>query len=210
MEQRIRTVVQLVFLVAFIALWRLGKMQVWMSLILASAFLAAILGRVYCGWICPIHTLMRPLEWVKARLGSKHLPVPSWVCSPVLKYGLFVGMIVAMILTTRRGIKLPLMLLFVPPALLLTFFYHPASWHRYLCPYGTLFSLTARWAFIRLYIDENKCSSCSLCTRVCPAEAISLRGEKEYAVIDRRHCLVCLACKEACPRSAIAYSARIR
>lgn len=206
MVQGIHTWVQILFLVLFVLLWRLGRIQVWMGLILGSLLLGAVFGRFYCGWVCPIHTLMRPVEWVKARLGSKALPVPGWARSPFLKYGLFTVMLIAMVLTTRRGVKLPVMLLLIPPALLFTLFYHSALWHRYLCPFGTLFGLTTRWAPFRLRVAKAKCSSCSLCTRVCPAEAVSLAGKKEAAIIDPRYCLVCLACKDRCPQSAIAYT----
>ncbi|MGI6604732.1 MAG: 4Fe-4S binding protein [Firmicutes bacterium] len=46
-----------------------------------------------------------------------------------------------------------------------------------------------------------------LCTRVYPAEAISLQGKKEAATIDSGSCLLCLACLERCPRLAISYRA---
>ncbi len=49
-------------------------------------------------------------------------------------------------------------------------------------------------------IEADKCSSCGLCTDVCPAEAISPIGIYK---INPERCTDCGLCQESCPSLAI-------
>lgn len=64
------------------------------------------------------------------------------------------------------------------------------------CPAGVCKSM------MKYTIDESKCKSCGLCTKVCPMNCIS--GEKKVPyVIDQAKCAKCGACMEKCPFKAI-------
>lgn len=64
------------------------------------------------------------------------------------------------------------------------------------CPSGVCKSM------LQYTIDEAKCKSCGLCTKVCPMNCIS--GEKKVPyVIDQSKCAKCGACMEKCPFKAI-------
>ncbi|MGI6096839.1 MAG: 4Fe-4S binding protein [Dethiobacteria bacterium] len=206
MIQKLRCFSQILFLILFVVLISKGNLQIWMVLILASVVLAALFGRFYCGWLCSIHTLMRPLEWLIEKIGWKRRAVPSWARSPILRYCILGAMIVVLVLTMVRGIKFPLLLILIPLALVVSSVFHSALWHRYLCPYGILFSLTARFAPLRVRVNQKNCNSCALCTRACPAEGVSIAREKETATIDPRYCLECFLCQDVCRRGAISYS----
>ena len=52
-------------------------------------------------------------------------------------------------------------------------------------------------------IDESVCIGCTLCTRVCPVDAISGERKKPH-YIDPDVCIACGACAAKCPVSAIA------
>lgn len=75
--QKTRAVVQLVFLGVFLLLMITGKAQFWMAFIFISIILSSYIGRYYCGWMCPINTLMRPVSYVKKKLGIHESAVPS-------------------------------------------------------------------------------------------------------------------------------------
>ena len=56
---KLNIITQLIALILFIVLLITGRIQVWMGIFLVSAVLALFFGRIYCGWICPINTVMR-------------------------------------------------------------------------------------------------------------------------------------------------------
>lgn len=51
-------------------------------------------------------------------------------------------------------------------------------------------------------IDQSVCIGCTLCTRVCPVDAISGERKKPH-YIDPEVCIACGACAEKCPVAAI-------
>ncbi|MBR3181735.1 MAG: 4Fe-4S binding protein, partial [Eggerthellaceae bacterium] len=64
------------------------------------------------------------------------------------------------------------------------------------CPAGVCAKLT------QFAIDAEACTGCGLCSRACPASAIS--GErKEVHVIDPHLCIACGSCREACRFNAV-------
>ncbi len=57
-------------------------------------------------------------------------------------------------------------------------------------------------ALIRYYIDEEKCTGCTLCARNCPREVISGK-KKEPHRIDQDKCVKCGTCLEVCKFNAV-------
>jgi NADP-reducing hydrogenase subunit HndC len=57
-------------------------------------------------------------------------------------------------------------------------------------------------ALLSYEIDPAKCVGCSMCSRVCPVEAITGQLKKPY-VIDRDKCIKCGSCYEKCKFGAI-------
>jgi len=52
-------------------------------------------------------------------------------------------------------------------------------------------------------IDEDNCSLCSICSSVCPFDALEVDEEKGRLILDVEKCQVCGLCYSACPASAI-------
>lgn len=50
-------------------------------------------------------------------------------------------------------------------------------------------------------LKRNICTGCRKCQRVCPADAIEMRGNRP--AIDRRKCIRCFCCQEFCPNAAM-------
>jgi len=54
-------------------------------------------------------------------------------------------------------------------------------------------------------IDEEKCTGCGTCVKLCPVEAISLekKAGKRLAFVDNEICLACTICFSRCPEHAV-------
>lgn len=70
-----------------------------------------------------------------------------------------------------------------------------------ICPVGTLLSFFARFSFLRVQFDKEKCRNCSLCEKNCKAAAIDYKAGK----VDYSRCVVCGDCLEKCKFDALKY-----
>ncbi len=202
--QKLRLIVQWLFFILFLVLMVVGKAQLWMAFIFISILLSIFFGRYYCGWACPINTMLRPANWIKRKLGLSDKGIPEILRSERPRWLLFLLFLFGLgytIYTIRQGRKFPLPLIIIPLGMLVIILISERAWHRYLCPWGVLFSLTGRFAWFNLKVVE--CTSCSLCQSKCPAKAITT--EEDGAAIDPTYCLLCLECQGSCPVDAIDY-----
>jgi polyferredoxin len=203
MRKYAQPVLQGVFLALFVLLTLTGRVQLWMGIFAASVLAALLLGRGYCGWVCPINTGMRAVGWVKRKLGLKSAKVPRWLTKPwvrVAALGLFLA---AFLFTMVSGRKLPVLPALLALGVLLTLAFPPELWHRHLCPYGLILSLPARASRGRLAIDPALCNGCGSCRRVCPAKAVE-KEEGRYRIL-KQDCLLCMDCVDVCKQKAIRY-----
>ena len=56
-----------------------------------------------------------------------------------------------------------------------------------------------------LKVDNNKCTRCRLCERICPTGAWSFNKEKNEMEWAKADCIYCLRCFSYCPVEAISY-----
>ena len=71
-----------------------------------------------------------------------------------------------------------------------------------ICPVGTVLSFISRFSLLKIHFDENKCKSCSLCTKNCKAACIDFKNHQ----VDYSRCVVCGDCIESCKFGALKYS----
>ncbi len=203
MKKTIQRSVQVVTLALFIFLLITGKVQIWMIIFLSSVVLTLFFGRYYCGWLCPINTVIRPITWVKKKLKIKRKKMPNWIQSDVLRIVMVVLFLLAMGFVFITSKQLPVLPILVGVGVILSIFFDEALWHRHLCPYGTILSLPGRFSRKSVKIDPEACNNCTLCSRVCPANAIIVDEKHE---IVKKECLVCHECERVCNQDAIAYA----
>ncbi len=205
---KLRLVVQIFCLIVFIFLISINQNKIWMNIMLGSFMITFIFGRFYCGWICPINTLMRLVDWLAKKLKIQHNDIPPVLKSPWLRYVIFILFLVSMILL-KDIIKLNMLLIIMPFALLVTVFLPSAAWHRYLCPFGILFSIPARLSLFNFGINNDNCASCGRCRKICPGVAVEeerTKGKRFFVL--PRHCLLCFECTKFCPQKAISVCKR--
>ena len=70
-----------------------------------------------------------------------------------------------------------------------------------ICPVGTVLSFFARFSWLKIHIDEEKCHNCSLCAKNCKAACIDFKNH----TIDASRCVVCGDCIGVCNHHALKY-----
>ena len=185
------------------------------SLFLTLGFLLTtmMLGRVWCGWLCPQTTLSDLAEWFAGRLGlqkkkklKKDRPAQKFVLQLVYLFLAFL-------------VSANLLWYFIEPR---SFFFklfsgelHYASWISLLlvaliiyldlalirrlmcsdfCPYGRFQTTLADQTTLTLHLpptELERCIECGSCVRVCPMGIDIRRG---YQI----ECINCGRCLDAC------------
>ena len=70
-----------------------------------------------------------------------------------------------------------------------------------ICPVGTVLSFFARFSWMKIRFDEDKCKNCSLCSKNCKAACIDYKTH----TVDYSRCVVCGNCIESCKFGALRY-----
>ncbi len=72
-----------------------------------------------------------------------------------------------------------------------------------ICPVGTILSFFARFSWLKISFDEDKCRNCSLCSKNCKAACIDYKTH----TVDYSRCVVCGNCIDNCKFGALKYKA---
>ena len=188
--------------------------------VLLVAFLAIsfLLRKAFCSWLCPVGTIS---EWLW-RLGRRafrrnwRLPRRADVALRSLKYvllGLFLYAVGSMSVPAIQaflggpyGVIADVKMLnffrflgvataVVLGALVLLSVLVQNFWCRYLCPYGALMGLVARFSPARIHRAPDICINCAKCAKVCP----SLLPVDKLITTRSPECTGCLDCIAVCP-----------
>lgn len=71
-----------------------------------------------------------------------------------------------------------------------------------VCPVGTFLGLFSRFSLFKIRIDQEKCTSCGICTMSCKSSCIEKGGKS----IDYSRCVVCFDCIGGCKGHGITFS----
>jgi len=70
-----------------------------------------------------------------------------------------------------------------------------------ICPVGTVLSFLARFSFLKIRFDTDKCKNCSMCSKNCKAACIDYKTH----TVDYSRCVVCGNCIDKCKFGALHY-----
>ncbi len=166
--------------------------------------LTFVLGRIFCGYLCPIGTLQEIVYLIpvkKLKIKNKTLPI-------VFRLIFFIafvvlGVIFSMGLLTFFGfydffnlaVTSIFFYIFLVLLIVSIFFYRPFC--QFFCPYGALLSLASIKGLFKLQRNAN-CVDCKKCEIICPT---SEAGRDDL----KQECYLCNRCKDVCPVDAIGY-----
>lgn len=207
----IRMIIQYTALAAFAFLVSQGKMTLWLGVFAAGLLVSFVLGRGYCGYVCPMNAVMQPAAWLSKKFKLQRPDTPKWLMSSVFPWA-FIFLTLALMLGGKRilQVQLPVLAILLGVAFVVTLFYKPAVFHNRICPFGALLSVSGRFAYNSEGVDESACVGCKLCEKACTAHAVKVEPATKKAVITSSLCHQCRVCEEVCPTEAIQYGKAVK
>ncbi|HOO62672.1 MAG TPA: 4Fe-4S binding protein [Synergistaceae bacterium] len=185
----------------------------------AVVVITLLVGRVFCGWICPLGTVGEGAAKLGSLLKIRKRELPPAIDRP-LRYLKYVILILIIGFTWKMGtlvwrdydpwvswmhlsagwgefVEKPwgyvvLFVTVIGASMVIERF-----WCRYLCPLGALLAPLQKLGLVKVRRDDTECVHCHLCGSACP---VGLDPESK-AVENSAECIACGKCVEACPKS---------
>jgi MauM/NapG family ferredoxin protein len=203
-----------------------GTLPAVLLVAVAMVVLTIVLGRVLCGWVCPLGTLQQLSSWVlSSRSRRESQRVNRYRRWFAIKYYILAGLLVMAVLgSIQTGLLDPLSLTarglasgawpllperspvpggWLAAGLLLAIViasrWIPRLFCRAFCPLGALLGVFARFSLFRIHRAGDACTSCDQCTFACQG------GDEPLAEHRVGECLVCLNCTDTCSEAALRY-----
>lgn len=203
------------------------------GIILSSVMilLTLILGRFFCGWVCPLGAAfdlaglaVRKRDKENEKVNAKNRKYKYFILSAVVLSALF-GIQAAWVLDPLGIMSRFLSLSFIPSVssamrvqfnnmfinaqfMSILFMVAAASvlikkrfWCRTICPLGAIYALTAKAALLRRVV--RGCSDCGACAANCRMGAI--RDDFSYS---KGECILCMDCVYDCPAAGTSFAFR--
>jgi len=77
---------------------------------------------------------------------------------------------------------------------------------KYLCPICALFKIGSRFSIMKIKVDQDKCTQCGACEKICPMDIEITEYTKRNERVLSTECIFCLKCINVCPKQAISAS----
>lgn len=201
-----KTLIQLYFMGVFLVVILTGKMMIWLGLFAVSLVGALFFGRFYCGYICPMNTLMSIVEKFSKHFKWQTKSMPKILRSKALAWFVLLSMIAAMLVSRRFIHKdIPILLILMLLSIVVTLRFEQWVFHNKICPFGVLLNIAGRFARLSTKVNKESCVGCKKCESVCLSKAIKVVEGEKRAYINSSLCHQCAACSSVCPTHAIRY-----
>jgi len=176
--------------------------------------LYALLGRAFCGWVCPLGLALDLTEDARRRFITKRSGkrLPRQIKYVLLAVFLLISFLSGMpvftfispinILTRNVIFGMGPEIALVLAVVAFDLFYARRAWCRSLCPLGAFYSLIGRFAFLRVRIRNRGagCTTCGSCIRECPMGINVLKDDvlPGHTMVSDPECTRCGTCLEGC------------
>ncbi|MDP1902486.1 MAG: quinol dehydrogenase ferredoxin subunit NapH [Rubrivivax sp.] len=186
---------------------------------------AALGGRVFCGWVCPMNIVTDVAAWLRGKLGLADAPdlvtLPARTRYGVLVLALVVSAIagvaafeafspIAMLhreLIYGAGLGLSAAL----GILLLDTLVLRRGWCGHLCPLGAFWALAGRGGLVKVAFDDASCTRCGDCVRACPEpQVLHFNTVAARGMVASGECTSCGRCVAVCPEDSLKFDLRLR
>ena len=181
--------------------------------------LAVVGNKMICGWACPFGAFQELIYSlpILRRIKQKKLP---FILTNTIRAGLFIAMLFFLfgVIGDRKGTVIyhyvnpfnlfnldfetfSILLMVIITLLGSLIIYRPFC--QFICPFGFVSWIAERFSIFRVRINQNECTQCNACIKVCPLEASKGRVAGKKMPAD---CFSCGRCLNVCPVDAIQYT----
>ncbi len=181
-----------------------------------------ILGRAFCGWVCPAAGCQEVITNVR----EKRVIKDNWI-----KWVIWLPWISAIIVMAVRnhgydkvnflyqttyGFSINniyssityvfVLLLIVLPAFIIgkRSFCHHICWMAPFMIIGRKIRNLFKWPALQLVADKDQCTQCQTCTNHCPM-SLPVNKMVQSSHMENAECILCGSCIDGCPQSVIHY-----
>ena len=160
-----------------------------------------IVGRMFCGKVCPVGIIQDLLYKIPF-----FIKIKTFKADKYLRWLKYVFIIMNVIMVTMPGFQVAhsdgdsrpsITAIAVQTTLILLAVIIRRPLCKYLCPVGVIGGICNKISFHKYKISADKCNSCGICSKKCKMDIIPY---KDYNSIE---CIKCGCCKKVCPKKTI-------
>jgi ferredoxin-type protein NapH len=196
--------------------------KVLIGALLILVVYAIIGGRTFCSWVCPVNMVTDLAGWLRTRLGVSNL----FYLSRNTRYTVLVLTLAVSVIAGVAAFEWisPIGMLHreliysiglgwtaVLGVFLLDLFILKHGWCGHLCPLGAFYALLGtRTAQLRIRFDEQTCTHCGECARICPEpQVLNLKHAAQAGMVASGECTNCGRCTPICPEHSLSFDWRV-
>lgn len=169
-----------------------------------------LVGRFFCGWVCPMSAVLRLSGGRGAESGRVHILAFSaglasiLIASLLLGFPIFclicpIGAVSRLLVSALSGAVDLLGIMWAAAVLTATVtLIRARRWCNGACPLGAIQALLSYLKLVRIRTGHG-CKECNVCAKVCPLGLEIYKGRG----VDQMSCTTCLKCVAACPLNAL-------
>ncbi len=188
------------------------------------ALYAALGGRVFCSWVCPVNAVTDAAGWLRRKLNFSAGRTPDaglryWLIGAVLLACAITGQavweFVNPVSMTQRAIIFGGAAAWGAAAAVFLFdlFIAPRGWCGHVCPVGATYSLIGKASLLRVSAQHaSRCNDCADCYAVCPEPQVimpALKGKGGAGpLIKDSACTNCGRCIDVCGPDVFVFTHR--
>jgi ferredoxin-type protein NapH len=187
----------------------------WLAL--PALVLVLLLGRFFCGWVCPYVPILAASNAARGWLGRLGIPLPDVKLPRSTSAAILVAVLAG---TALFGAQLAPLI--YPPSIIGREVFHAifygglgagtvlvglafafdtfvsrAGFCRTVCPGGALYSFLGAFSPVTVKLEKSKCTDCTVCDVVCNLGQSPMNGKIDSG------CERCGKCVAVCPTDAL-------